>query len=166
LRRMGAFRGVLTDDHLHDLGKLLLAFSTFWAYIWFSQYMLIWYADIPEETSYYVLRQHGAWSSLLLLNFGINWVVPFFVLLPRGAKRDAGTMVKVAVLLLVGRWFDLYLMILPPILGGVPAIGLWEVGLLVGGIGVCVPAVVRGLRAAPIVPLRDPYLAESLHYHQ
>ncbi len=166
LRRRGVFRAVLTEDHLHDLGKLLLAFTTFWAYIWFSQYMLIWYADIPEETTYFIRRQHGAWGSLFLLNFAVNWVVPFFVLLPRGAKRDRATMVKVAALLLVGRWLDLYLMVLPPVLGAVPSIGLVEIGILLGAVAACVPALIRGLRAAPPVPSGDPYLAESLHYHQ
>lgn len=166
LRRRGIFRDVLTDDHLHDLGKLMLAFSTFWGYIWFSQYMLIWYANIPEETGYYILRQHGVWGSLFLLNFIINWAVPFFVLLPRGAKRDGGTMVKVAVLLLIGHWLDLYLMIMPSVLGDTPRIGVWEIGLLGGAIGLCVPAFLRGLRAAPATPMRDPYLHESLHYHQ
>ena len=68
LERAGPLRGVLTDGHLHDLGKLLFAFSVFWVYIWFSQYMLIWYTNIPEETSYFVRRQHGAWFALFILN--------------------------------------------------------------------------------------------------
>ena len=85
----------MNEEHLHDLGKLLFAFSTFWMYIWFSQYMLIWYADISEETAYYVARLHNAWAPLFLLNMILNWAVPFAALLPRGRSaapaRSAGS---------------------------------------------------------------------------
>ena len=85
----GPLRGVLNDEHLHDLGKLLFAFSTFWVYIWFSQYMLIWYTNIPEETTYFVRRTHGLWFALFLANVVLNWLVPFAVLLRRDTKRTA-----------------------------------------------------------------------------
>lgn len=166
LQRVGPFRNSFTPEHLHDLGKLIMAFCTFWAYIWFSQYMLIWYANNPEETGYYVLRQHGAWGSLLILNFVVNWAIPFFVLLPRQAKRNASLMVKVSILLLFGRWLDLYMMILPPIASERPPLGLWEIGLPAGAVGVFVLVFVRALRAAPLIPMKDPFLAESLHHHQ
>ena len=86
LERAGPLRGVLNDSHLHDLGKLMFAFSVFWMYIWFSQYMLIWYTDMPEETSYFVLRGSGAWFALFILNTFLNWVIPFLVLLRRDTK--------------------------------------------------------------------------------
>ena len=108
LERAGPLRGVLTESHLHDLGKLLFAFSVFWAYIWFSQYMLIWYTDIPEETSYFVRRQHGAWFALFILNLFLNCVIPFCVLLRRDTKRQRQTMAVVAVIVLLGRWLDVY----------------------------------------------------------
>jgi hypothetical protein len=166
LQRTGPFRSILTEEHLHDLAKLILAFSTFWAYIWFSQYMLIWYANNPEETGYYIRRQHGAWFSLFMLNFFLNWAVPFFVLLSRRAKRNAAVMVKVALLLLVGRWLDLYLMIMPPLAGTTPPFGPLEIGLAAGGVALFVLIFTRALRAAPLVPMRDPYVLESLYYHQ
>jgi hypothetical protein len=161
LVRLGPLRGVLTADHLHDLGRLLFAFSTFWAYIWFSQYMLIWYANFPEETAYYVRRLHGAWQPLFLLNFFLNWVVPFFVLLLRASKRSATTLVRVAVIILVGRWLDLYLMIVPPHAGR-PPFGVWEIGPVVAAVALGLLAFLHYLRQAPTIPLRDPFLAESL----
>ncbi|WP_218932468.1 hypothetical protein [Adhaeretor mobilis] len=79
VRNSGLLRGLFTDDHLHDLGKLLLGFSCFWIYIWFSQYMLIWYTNMPEETSYYLLRTSGPWGPIMVVNILLNWVVPFFM---------------------------------------------------------------------------------------
>jgi len=117
LERQGPLRGVLTEEHLHDLGKLLFAFSTFWAYIWFSQYMLIWYTNIPEETTYFLRRLHGVWLALFLANVVLNWVVPFAVLLRRDAKRMRRVLGLVAAVVLVGRLLDLYLMIFPSVKG-------------------------------------------------
>jgi hypothetical protein len=166
LRRRGGFLGVLSGEHLHDLGKLMMAFTTFWAYIHFSQYMLIWYANVPEETGYYILRSDGAWGSLFLLNVAVNWLVPFLVLLPVQAKRSSSVMAKVAALLLVGRWLDLYLMVMPVVSGGRgPQMGIWEIGLFAGAIGLVSLLMVRGLRSAALVPMNDPRLQQSLHYH-
>ena len=138
LRRGGAFAGILTEDHLHDLGKLTLGFTTFWAYIWFCQYMLIWYADIPEETGYFVTRFEGAWGPLMVLNLVVNWLIPFLVLLPRPAKRKESIMLGVGVLLLAGHWLDLYLMVLPPSMEHGPSFGPWELAPLVGAIALFV----------------------------
>ncbi len=115
MERTGPLKGVLNDDHLHDLGKLLFAFSIFWMYIWFSQYMLIWYTNIPEETSYFVARLHGAWLGLFLLNVLLNWIVPFGVLLRRDTKRRRTTLALVAAVVLAGRFLDLGLMIFPSV---------------------------------------------------
>jgi len=166
LQRRGPFRNVLTEEHLHDLGKLLFAFSTFWMYIWFSQYMLIWYANIPEETDYFIRRLRGAWAPLVVLNLFLNWVFPFFALLSRRAKRSPGLMLKVAGVILVGRWLDLYLMILPPAAASTPVFGIWEVGTAAGGVGALLLVLSRVLRSTPLVPMKDPFVPESLHYHQ
>ena len=165
LERLGALRHILTEDHLHDLGTLLFAFSTFWAYIWFSQYMLIWYADFPEETSYFILRMHGTWEPLFILNLLLNWAIPFLVLLPRASKRSPSVLLKVAVVILLGRWLDLYLMILPRFAGATPVFGVWEIGLMLGAVGTGVLVFFHALRKAPIIPVKDPYLMESLHPH-
>jgi hypothetical protein len=166
LEKKGPLQHVLRDAHLHDLGKLLFAFSIFWMYIWFSQYMLIWYTNIPEETSYFVRRAHGLWFVLFLANVALNWLVPFAVLLRRDMKRDRTTLGRVAVVVLLGRWLDVYLMIFPAVVGGTPRIGLWEIGLTAGGIGCFGLVLARILRGAPAVPLADPQLAESLQYEQ
>jgi len=165
LKGKGLLQGVLRDEHLHDLGKLLFAFSTFWMYIWFSQYMLVWYANLPEEAVYFVDRTRGAWQPLFFLNVALNWAVPFAVLLRRDTKRQSVTLVRVAVVVLFGRWLDLYLLILPPVLGGTPSAGVYELGLTAGGVGLFLFALFRVLRRAPVVPVGDPMLLESLHYH-
>jgi hypothetical protein len=163
LRRQQPLSDFITGQHLHDVGKLMFAFSTFWMYLWFSQYMLIWYANIPDETVHFIRRQHGFWQPLMLLNVALNWVVPFFALMPQRNKQRPGVLVKVAIAMLLGHWLDLYLMIAPS-LGGGPQIGGWEIGLLAGGVGVFALSFFAGLRRAPVVPVNDPSLDESLHY--
>ena len=166
LERRGPLHGVLNDEHLHDLGKLLFAFSSFWMYIWFSQYMLIWYTNLPEETAYFVRRVHGFWLALLLANILLNWLVPFAVLLRRDMKRRRRVLGLVATVVLVGRWLDLYLMIFPSVVGDAPRIGLWEIGLTAGGLGCFGIILVWILRGAAAVPVADPQLADSLQYEQ
>jgi hypothetical protein len=165
LRRSGPLRDFVNEEHLHDLGKLLFAFCTFWMYIWFSQYMLIWYADISEETAYYVARLHNAWAPLFLLNMILNWAAPFAALLSRGAKRSPRVLGRVAAVVLAGRALDVYLMIAPPLVGPRPAFGIGTVGALAGTVGIVMLAFSRGMRGAAPVPVNDPYLEESLHYH-
>jgi len=146
-------RRVLADDTLHDLGKLLFAFSIFWMYIWFSQYMLIWYTNIPEETTYFLRRGHGAWLALSAANVVLNWVVPFAVLLRRDTKRLRRSLGLVAATVLVGRWLDVYLMIYPSVTGAAPRIGVWEIGVTaagLGGFGLMLAWMLRGTPAAPL----------------
>ena len=166
LRRWGPLQHRVTDDHLHDLGKLLFAFSTFWAYIWFCQYMLIWYANIPEETSHFIARQRGAWGVLFLLNLVVNWIIPFLVLLPRRAKRTETVLLPVAVLLIVGRWLDLYLLIGPHLQGDEPHFGIWEILPVLGVLSAFLLIFFRSLKAIGVLPRNDPRLSESLQHHQ
>ena len=156
LRRSGPLKHAVTRDDLHDLGTLLLSFSCFWMYIWFCQYMLIWYTNVPEETSHYVSRMHGLWTPLFYANIVINWAIPFAVLLPRASKESAGVLVKVSLLVLVGRWLDLYLMILPSTGEGDPAIGFCEMGaiaLVVGALGLLLA---QALRKSPQLSSVEP----------
>ncbi len=164
LRRRAPLNVIITTQHLHDCGKLVFAFSTFWMYLWFSQYMLIWYANIPEEASYYAQRQHGLWGPLLLLNVGLNWGLPFLALLPKRNKQSAGVLAKVAIVLLAGRWLDLYLMIAPPFIA-TPKVGIVELGAATGCIGMLALVFFSSFRRAPAVPVNHPYLLESVHYH-
>ena len=165
LHRRGPLRDILGEHHLHDLGKLLFAFSSFWMYIWFSQYMLIWYTNIPEETSYFVLRQKNGWFALFIINIFLNWAIPFLVLLRRDTKRHRRTIGLVAAVVLLGRWLDVYLMIFPGVVGESPTFGLWEIGLTLGGIGGFGLVLAAVLKGAPAVPVSDPELVESLEYH-
>lgn len=156
---------IFRQEHLHDLGKLLLGFSCFWMYLWFSQYMLIWYSNIPEETSYFVARTHGSWGPVVVASIVLNWGLPFFVLLPKRAKRSRGVMIKVAAVILVGRWVDLYLMVFPPTVPGGPVFGLWELAALCAVAASGLLLLDRSFSASDPVPKNDPYLTESLHYH-
>jgi hypothetical protein len=101
LKDWGYLKGVVNENHLHDLGKWMFGMSIFWAYIWISQYLLIWYANIPEETEYYVLRHHH-WNGQFFFNLFVNFFVPFFVLLTRAAKRNVTVLKTVAIILLLG----------------------------------------------------------------
>lgn len=165
LRREGPLRQVVNDSHLLDLGRLLFGFTTFWAYIWFSQYMLIWYGNLPEETSYFMGRTSPGWMTLFLCNVAINWAIPFCVLLPRPAKRSEGVLVKVCLLLLVGRWLDLYLEISQPVLTDGPAFGIFEVGPVLVALALGLLCFYRTFGQRAPVPERDPFLQESLHHH-
>jgi hypothetical protein len=165
-------RGLLGDtvkaDHLHDLGKLLFAFATFWAYIWVCQYLLIWYGDLPEEAPYYVARTHGGWLFVYVANLVVNWIAPFIVLLPAPAKRSTRVLKSVSILLLFGHWVDLYLMIMPSHWAE-PQVGILEVGIPVGCMALAYLVVIRGLSRAPLVPVNDPILLaerlSSAHSH-
>jgi len=165
LRNRGTLRGIITDEHLHDLGKLLMAFTTFWAYIWFSQYMLIWYANIPEETEHFIVRTHNLWLPLFYLNVFLNWVIPFLALLPRAGKRDGNFLLKIAVIVLVGRVLDMYLLIIPTVSESTPFAGIAPIGIILGAIGVFILAFGRTLGKAALIPMKDPYLEESLNHH-
>jgi len=166
LRRSGQLRGIFRDEHLHDLGKLLLGFSCFWMYIWFCQYMLIWYSNIPEETIYFARRIEGAWGPMILASVALNWAIPFFTLLPRASKRSETVMLRVAGIVLVGRWIDLSAMIHPPVLGDAPPLGVPEIAGAIGGVGLAAWLFIRSFSQAAPVPMNDPFLEESLAYRQ
>ena len=177
LRRTGPLRGLFREDHLHDLGKLLFGFSVFWMYLWFSQYMLIWYSNIPEETLYYIPRLQGAWGPLVIANLALNWFIPFFVLLPRPAKRSSVVMARIAIIVLIGRWLDLYLMVFPSTGAEGPLWGMheaaWailaripELAAVVLALSLLCLLFFRSLAKASVVPVGDPLLNESLNLGQ
>lgn len=165
LQASGRLRQAITAEHYHDLGKLLFAFVIFWGYIAFSQYMLIWYANIPEETVYYQLRQSNGWAGVsLLLLFG-QLFIPFFGLLPRAMKRRRGPLVFWSVWLLVFHWIDLYWLVMPSVRpASGPRFGLLDLCLLVGLGSLWVAGALRLARRRALVPLNDPRLGESLAF--
>ncbi len=157
LKQRGYLQSFLNDDHLHDLGKLVFAFSSFWAYIWVCQYLLIWYSNIPEETVYYHLRTDMNWGWLFLLNLAMNWAIPFLVLLPRSSKRNPAVLQRVCVLLLIGHWLDLYIMGFPRV-ASLRSIGPLEVLITMGYAAGFFLITGRALSQAPLAPRNDPYL--------
>ena len=156
----------LSSDHLHDLGKYLFAFSIFWAYIWFSQFMLIYYANIPEETVYYVERlQSGQYAWVFFFNIIVNFIFPFLVLMTRDSKRHTIFLKIVGVVVLIGHWFDFYLMITPGSLGENGGFGLMEIGTAIVFASIFIFVVLRSLAKAPLIAQNHPMLEESLHHH-
>jgi NNP family nitrate/nitrite transporter-like MFS transporter len=158
-------RGLLpevNENHLHNLGKLVFGFSTFWAYIWLCQYLLIYYANLPEETIYYLRRmQTPGWKTLFFLNIFLNWLIPFVMLLSRAAKRSSGFLASACVIVLIGHWVDLYVLIFPAF-EHQALVGLIDLAILMGFASMFVQSFARGLRKTALIPQRDPYLAESL----
>ncbi|HOA75132.1 MAG TPA: hypothetical protein PL151_18750 [Phycisphaerae bacterium] len=139
----------IRPEQLHDLGRLIFGFSCFWAYIWYSQYMLIWYSNLPEETGYYALRHSGVWQTVSFLNVICNWVVPFIVLLSSTSKRNPATLAAVCIVLMIGRALDLSFMILPPFTGN-SILGV-ALGVVPAAAGLALLATVvnRSIRIAP-----------------
>lgn len=158
LARRGRLPEELREDDLHSLGKMLFAFSTFWAYIWVCEYLLIWYGNVPDEVTYYLKRTSHPWLGLFLFNLVLNWVIPFVVLLPARAKRNPMVLINVSLLLLCGHWLDLYILIMPS-LWKAPQFGFPEFSIAAGYAALAVLLFLRNLARAPIVPLHDPVLA-------
>ncbi|MCC7490919.1 MAG: hypothetical protein IT204_01150 [Fimbriimonadaceae bacterium] len=132
-----------------DLGQWLFGLSCVWVYLWFSQFLLIWYVNLPEETGWLALRLSGAWGLLFYVNVGLNWVLPFLVLLLGEAKRNATVLGRIAVVLLVGRWLDLYLLIMPGVQPGGPHVGLPELAATLGAMGCLLSVVLPTLEREP-----------------
>lgn len=165
LLRRGVLEGQVRRDHVHDVAKFLFGMSTFWMYIWYSQYVLVWYTNLPEETVYFTDRFAGSWEPLFWTVPVLNWVLPFHLLIARSAKRSLKITSRVAAVVLLGHALELFVMIYPPLFDG-PAVGLAEIGGLVALVGLVPLLTLRGLRGAALLPVGDPLLEESLAFHQ
>jgi hypothetical protein len=164
LRNSGIMADVLTVEHYHDLGKLLFAFLVFWAYMAFSQYFLIWYGNIPEETIWFQHRWEGTWKTVsLLLVFG-HFVGPFFVLITRGAKRNPGILKLFAIWMLFMHYIDLHWVVMPTLhlhgfhLSWIDLAAMMAVG---GGF---LARYWYALSGHPLVPIGDPRLEKSIKF--
>lgn len=166
----GYLKDEINENHYHDLGKLLFGFSTFWAYIWYSQYLLIWYANIPEEVEYFVLREHYGWNWLFWLNLIINWVLPFIILLPRQAKRNKTVVHRVSIIILLGQWLNMYILVAPKVMEHhkifTPSIGWSEIFIAIGYAGLFGFITNKNLAKASLLPINCPYLEEGLALEQ
>lgn len=163
LHRRGLFPE-FNEHHRHDLGKYVFAFGVFWAYLWFSQFLLIWYANIPEESVYFAARSSRGWLAVQALSFLANFLVPAGLLLRARAKKDDRTLVAACLSVCAGRWLDLYVMVLPAV--SAAARPHWVAApVFLGLAGLFVLLFDRAFDSAPPVPAKDPYLVESLHHH-
>ena len=157
--------GYISVEHQHDIGKFLKGFSIFWAYIAFSQFMLIWYANIPEETEFYIMRSLNGWMPVSVGLLIFRFAVPFLVLLPRGNKRTDSILVGISVLVLVMQYIDIYWLVYPNFNDGVPQFGFWEIGMFLLFAGLFIATLVRFLSKNSIVAVRDPRMHESVNHH-
>ncbi|MFZ4862060.1 quinol:cytochrome C oxidoreductase [Sphingobacterium sp. Mn56C] len=154
----------VNENHLHDLGKLMFGFSIFWTYVWFAQFMLIWYSNIPEETVYFYKRWEPEYKPWFWLSIVINFVSPLLLLVDRDAKRKQNVMLFVAILLLCGHWLDYYIMIMPGTVEAERGFGLIEVGTAIGFAGLFGFLVLNKLSKHALAPKHHPFLDESLHH--
>ena len=153
------------NEHLHDLGKFMFAFSVFWTYLWFSQFMLIWYANIPEETVYFQPRAHGIYKGIFWFMFIINFIAPLLILMTRSAKRNYGTITFMALLIIFGHWLDFYQMVFPAVSPSkVPNI-IYDLGVALGFVGLIMYMTGRALTKAPLLARNHPFVKESLIHH-
>jgi hypothetical protein len=158
------------EEHIHDLGKFMFAFSIFWTYLWFSQYMLIWYANMPEETVYFNSRitshsHSGAYSGLYWFMFIINFLAPLLLLMSRGSKRNYTTVTFMAILIIFGHWLDFYQMIHASLFPDHVTLNLFDFGVAAGFVGLIMFAVGRALTKAPLVAQNHPFIKESIIHH-
>ena len=181
LRRMGYLKNVVGPEHDHLMGKLVFAFTVFWAYISFDQYFLYWYANITEETRYFILRNTAGWNYVsIVLVFG-HFVAPFLLLIRQDLKRRNGYMIVIACYLLFMHMIDLYHMIMPERGPSVTKVlhpdnpDSWSLWLNMSGVGDVVAFVtvgcffvyilLRNLGSAALYPHRDPRILESANVH-
>ncbi len=171
LVREGRFKGVLSQSHLYDLGNIMLAFTVFWAYISFSQYFLIWNANVPEETFWYVLREEGNWKFVgFFLIFG-HFLFPFLYLLGYRNKILPGRIAFISAWFILAQLIDFYYNIMPNMLDsdGVPfafRISIWDITSLLAVGGICAWAFLNSLNRTKIIPIRDPRILESVNHHE
>jgi hypothetical protein len=161
---------MVNQNHIHDLGTFMFAFSIFWTYVWFEQFLLIYYANIPEESYYFIERiLNGNYKPLFFLTFFINFVFPFIVLMTRNAKRQMIIMKIVAVFILVGHWLDFFMMMTPPMLhndGGFDyKFFFLELGITMVFLGIFLYTVLTGLSKAGLIAKNHPMIQESIHHH-
>lgn len=155
----------VTQEHLQDLGKFMFAFSIFWTYLWFCQFMLIWYANIPEETVYFKTRFQGTYEGLFYLNLVINFVCPILIFMKKATKRNYTIVTFMCILIIFGHWIDFYLMIMPGTVKDHPHISWFELGIPLGFIGAIMWGVGRFASKVPMTPVNHPFLKESMVHH-
>lgn len=153
----------VNESHIHDLGKWTFATSFLWSYMWFSQFMLIWYANIGEESVYYINRIEN-FQIMYFGMFFINFAFPMLILMSRDAKRHAGILTFVGLIILAGHWLDVYIMVSAGSMGATAKLGFLEIGMAVLVLGLFIRVILNNLTKAPLTPVNHPFLDESIHH--
>lgn len=172
IRRAGKLEGLVTSEHLHDVGKLMFTFTVFWAYIAFSQYFLIWYSNVPEETAWYFVRKRDGWQYIFFLLCIGHFVIPFLVLLFRNVKRSPTALAIVAMWMLFIHFTDMFYIVRPMVttrtsetMALSPVSGLWiDLCAVFGMLGLLGFLMCRRAGSLALIPLRDPRLPEAIQH--
>lgn len=163
LKKQG-YLSQINDNHIHDLGKWMFAISILWTYLWFSQFMLIWYSNIPEETTYFYERI-GHYKVIFFGMVVVNLLFPLLLLMARDTKRNVKYLLLVGCIIFIGHWVDVFVMIMPGSVGSEWTISFMEIGMFLGFLGLFMYKVFHTLSKAPLMVKSHPYLEESIHLH-
>ncbi|PCJ66353.1 MAG: quinol:cytochrome C oxidoreductase [Bacteroidetes bacterium] len=155
---------MVSDEVVHDLGKFMFAFCLFWGYIFLSQWLLIWYTNLPEETIYFDARLTDQFKPLFFINLFMCFLAPFLVLMMRNAKRAPQVLLLAAAIILIGHWVDMYLLIMPGAVGVKSDIGMLEIGTTMAFAGIFIYTVLNSLSRANMYPVNHPYFLESVNH--
>ncbi|MDI9357469.1 MAG: hypothetical protein QM528_00805 [Phycisphaerales bacterium] len=153
------------QEHLHDLGKFIFAFSIFWTYLWFAQFMLIWYANIPDEVVYFKHRMQGAYRGIFFLNLIINFVFPILLLMSNDSKRKYNWIAFMATFIILGHWMDFYQMVMGSLSKQEVSLSWFDFGVLAFFVGVMIYGVAFALTKKPLIAKYNPFLKESVIHH-
>ncbi len=169
LRKQG-YLGWVTENHLHNLGQLIFGFSVFWTYLWFAQFLLIYYANLPEEAVYFYKRWEPQFKPWFWFNIVINFLAPLLILMMRDSKRTTSVLKTVCIILIVGHWLDYFMMIMPGTVGPqsewYTEFGLIELGVFLGFAGLFTFLVLNAVsKLKSLIPKNHPFIEESLHHH-
>lgn len=160
------YLSVVNENHIHDLGKFVFAFTIFWTYVWFSQFLLIYYAHIPEETIYFLERwKSDHYAPVFYINLILNFFLPFLLLMTRDAKRHSRILKVVTAMIVFGHWIDFYQMVSPGTVGENGGFGFMEVGLILVYLSAFLYVSFNAMSKAPLFAKNHPMLQESLHHH-
>jgi len=151
------------EYHMHDFARYIFMLSIVWGYFWFAQFMIIWYGNIPEETIYYSVRWREGWQTLFFLEIGLNWFIPFMLLLPVKTSRSMTMITIVIIFLIIGQYIDLFVQVIPGTTGALKFNWI-SVGTLIGYAGLFSLVVATALSKAKIIPPNHPYIEESLNH--
>ena len=163
IRKKGLLPNV-NESHMHNLGLWMFSLSVLWGYLWFFQFMFYWYTDIPDEVVYFQARINHYRVAFWVM-FCINLLVPLIIMMTRDTKRNSKYLIGVGCLLLITHWIDAYIWVTPGTLGLKPAFGFYEIGVLLGFIGLFLYVVLTNLAKVPVMVKNHPYLEESIHHH-